>query len=215
MENEMELFKQKENMMTTKELAKTLGVDASTIKKTVTRLEEGGEVLHHLTHDKYNNKCFLFDEKQATLIKREIQKHHNLASRQIDSVSTECLVIGKFPELFLQLGELYGIRIGLLSCNQIFNGGVESFGNIISLECVGINLSSYPPSECLVWNIAGFGNCLLFCISCLYKRVDSFPEICGMFFHTFIFGTKSFNNRTFYIDKVLLLSYYQIEKFQY
>ena len=31
----------------------------------------------------------VFTEKQATLIKQEIQKHHNLASRQIDTVTTE------------------------------------------------------------------------------------------------------------------------------
>ena len=40
----------------------------------------------------------MFDEEQATLIKREIQKHHNLASRQIDSVSTEIEVMQKIQE---------------------------------------------------------------------------------------------------------------------
>lgn len=74
--------------VTTKELAETLNVDISTIKKTVKRLEEGGEVLHHSTIVK-GNTVFLYDEYQATLIKQEIQKHHNLQSRQIDSVSTD------------------------------------------------------------------------------------------------------------------------------
>lgn len=78
-----------EPRVTTKELAENLGVDVSTIKKTVKRLEEGGEVLHHLTKDKYNNDCFLFNEEQATIIKNEISKHHNLASRQIDNISTD------------------------------------------------------------------------------------------------------------------------------
>jgi phage antirepressor YoqD-like protein/predicted transcriptional regulator len=78
-----------EPRVTTRELAENLGVDVSTIKKTVKRLEEGGEILHYLTKDKYNNDCFLFDEKQATIIKNEISKHHNLASRQIDNVSTD------------------------------------------------------------------------------------------------------------------------------
>ena len=31
----------------------------------------------------------MFSEYQATVIKQEIQKHHNLANRQIDNVSTE------------------------------------------------------------------------------------------------------------------------------
>lgn len=78
-----------EKMMTTKVLAETLGVDVSTVKKTVKRMEDDGELLHHLTKDKYGNDCFLYNEKQATLIKLEIQRHHNLASRQIDSVSTD------------------------------------------------------------------------------------------------------------------------------
>lgn len=77
------------NTMTTKELAETLGVDISTVKKTVKKLEKSGEVLHHLTNDKYNNTVFVYDENQATVIKQEIQKHHNLANRQIDTVTTE------------------------------------------------------------------------------------------------------------------------------
>lgn len=77
------------NTMTTKELAETLGVDISTVKKTVKKLETSGEVLHHLTNDKYNNTVFVYDENQATVIKQEIQKHHNLANRQIDTVTTE------------------------------------------------------------------------------------------------------------------------------
>ena len=80
---------QKTSYVTTKELSEVLGVDISTVKKSVKRMEEGGEILHHLTKDKYNNTCFVFNEEQATIIKQEIQKHHNLASRQIDTVSTE------------------------------------------------------------------------------------------------------------------------------
>ena len=78
-----------EKTVTTKELAEVLGVDVTTVRKTVNRLEQGGEVLHYLTKDKYGNDCFIYTEEQATLIKQEIQKHHNLASRQIDNVSTD------------------------------------------------------------------------------------------------------------------------------
>jgi phage antirepressor YoqD-like protein len=99
------LFEPVEKTMTTKELAETLGVDISTVKKTVSRLEASGDVLHHLTRDKYNNQCFLFDEKQATFIKQEIQKHHNLASREIDSVSTEKTMTVKEVAEFFKVAE--------------------------------------------------------------------------------------------------------------
>ena len=75
--------------VTTRELAETLGVDRTTVTKTVKRLEQGGEVLHHHTTDEFNNTIWWYDEQQATIIKQEIQKHHNLATRQIDIVSTE------------------------------------------------------------------------------------------------------------------------------
>ena len=87
--NDLALFAPEEKVMTTKELADIWGVDKTTITKTVSRLEKEGEVLHHLTNDEYGNKVYSFDEKQATIIKQEIQKHHNLKNRQIDTVSTE------------------------------------------------------------------------------------------------------------------------------
>lgn len=89
--NEMTLFSDVESKktVTTRELADVLGVDVTTVRKTVNRLEQGGEVLHYLTKDKYGNDCFIYTEEQATVIKQDIQKHHNLASRQIDNVSTD------------------------------------------------------------------------------------------------------------------------------
>lgn len=87
--NELSTFGYCEKTVTTKELAETLGVDKTTVTKTVKRLEQGGDVLHHLTTDEYKNTVWCFTEKQATIIKQEIQKHHNLATRQIDSVTTE------------------------------------------------------------------------------------------------------------------------------
>ena len=75
--------------MTVKELAEALNVDRTTITKTVNRLEKGDEVLHHLTNDKFGNEVWIFDERQATLIKQEVQRHHNLANRDIDSATTD------------------------------------------------------------------------------------------------------------------------------
>lgn len=79
--NELEISK----TMTTKELAEAFGVDASTITKTVARLNETSDVLPKFTQGQTPR----YTESQATLIKMEIQKHHNLANRQIDGTSTE------------------------------------------------------------------------------------------------------------------------------
>lgn len=74
-----------EKLVTTKELAEVLGVDISTVTKTVNRLNETSDVLPKFKQGQTPR----YTEEQATIIKQEIQQHHNLATRQIDSVSTE------------------------------------------------------------------------------------------------------------------------------
>ena len=76
--------------MSTQEMAKVLQVGESTVKRAVEKLRP---VLGGLY--KSNQGGYMFDERQTTLIKQEIQSHHNLQSRQIDNVSTdyEMLVI--------------------------------------------------------------------------------------------------------------------------
>ena len=81
--NELSLF---EKTMTTKELAETLGVSVDTITRTANKVLDLSAVQRRVINGG-NSK--VFTEKQATIIKQEIQKHHNLASRQIDNVSTE------------------------------------------------------------------------------------------------------------------------------
>ena len=73
------------NVVTTKELAEMLGVDVSTVTKTVNRLNATSDVLPKFKQGQTPR----YNEQQATIIKQEIQKHHNLATRQIDTVSTE------------------------------------------------------------------------------------------------------------------------------
>lgn len=72
--------------MTTRELAETLDVDGTTITRAVEKLGLDAE-LHPVLRNSQGG--YMFDQEQATLIKQEIQKHHNLASRKIDDVSTE------------------------------------------------------------------------------------------------------------------------------
>ena len=74
-----------EKTVTTKELAEVLGVDVSTVIKTVKRLNETSDVLPKFKQGQTPR----YTEEQATLIKQDIQKHHNLASRQIDNVTTD------------------------------------------------------------------------------------------------------------------------------
>lgn len=82
--NSLESLSQNESFVTTKELANVLGISESSLKRSVQKLSSVlGEVA------KNNQGGYLFNQDQATLIKQEIQKHHNLSSRQIDNVSTE------------------------------------------------------------------------------------------------------------------------------
>ncbi len=74
--------------VTTKELAEVLGVSERTIRDTATA--KGLEGTFHTLQTKGGKQSLrVFSEEDATIIKQEIQKHHNLATRQIDTVSTE------------------------------------------------------------------------------------------------------------------------------
>lgn len=85
--NDLSLFNsnQSKEVITTRELAEILGVDVRTVQLTVQHLGFA-KVLSQSTGGRPTQ---VFNQEQATLIKQEIQKHHNLASRQIDTVSTE------------------------------------------------------------------------------------------------------------------------------
>ena len=72
-------------IVTTKELATVLGVEPRTVQLAVQRLG----LADVLSQVKIRGQLsYVFTEEQATLIKQHIQEHHNLASRQIDSVTT-------------------------------------------------------------------------------------------------------------------------------
>lgn len=73
-----------QTLMTVVELANTLDVDKTTVTRAINKLDA---VLPPLL--KNSQGGYLLNERQSTLIKQEIQSHHNLASRQIDSVTTE------------------------------------------------------------------------------------------------------------------------------
>lgn len=80
----------KEELMTTKELAQVLGVSIDTVTRVANKVIDPSAVLHRVIN---GGKSKVFTEKQATLIKKEIQKHHNLATRQVDEVSTHLEVL--------------------------------------------------------------------------------------------------------------------------
>lgn len=84
--NELSLFEQNEKVMTTRELAEILGVDVRTVQRVANAILDPATVLTRVIN---GGESKVFTEEQATLIKQEIQKHHNLASRQIDSVTSE------------------------------------------------------------------------------------------------------------------------------
>ena len=86
--NELIISEEKtENFMTTKELAEVLGVSERTIRDTATAKGVEGTFTPLKTKGGFQNMR-VFSEEEATIIKMELQKHHNLATRQIDTVTT-------------------------------------------------------------------------------------------------------------------------------
>ena len=73
-----------ESYVSVKALAEILNVSEATIKRAIEKLRSllGGIETN-------SQGGYLLNEEQATIVKNEIAKHHNLQSRQIDSVSTE------------------------------------------------------------------------------------------------------------------------------
>ena len=81
-----ELSVREENKaVTTKELASILGVEPRTVQLAVQRLGLAEVLSQVKIRGQYS---YVFTEEQATLVKQHIQDHHNLASRQIDTVTT-------------------------------------------------------------------------------------------------------------------------------
>lgn len=74
--------------ISSKELAEVLDVSKDTINSTVQKLELDG-VLRRDDICRNNYGGYMFDESQAIAIKTEIAKHHNLASRKVDLVTSE------------------------------------------------------------------------------------------------------------------------------
>ena len=87
MDNSLSLsVESSEKLMTTKELAQIFGVSVDSVNRTANKLFQPSAIQRRVVN---GGKSKVFTEKQATLIKIEIQKHINLANRQIDNVSTE------------------------------------------------------------------------------------------------------------------------------
>lgn len=71
--------------ITSKELAEILDVSVRTINETIQKMNLAGTFQVTVK----NGVATKLTEAQATLLKQEIAQHHNLQSRQIDSVTTE------------------------------------------------------------------------------------------------------------------------------
>ena len=78
--------RQDNKTVTTKELAAILGVEPRTVQLAVQKLGLANVLSQVKIRGQYS---FVFTEEQATIVKQHIQEHHNLANRQIDTVSTE------------------------------------------------------------------------------------------------------------------------------
>ena len=81
--------------MTTKEVAQALNVSVDTVSRAANKVLDPSAVLRRVIN---GGKSAVYNEEQVTAIKQEIQKHHNLASRQIDSASTELEVMQNYKQ---------------------------------------------------------------------------------------------------------------------
>lgn len=96
--NELERFEQvpgQRTFMSVQELADALGVDARTIRNAISKLRN---VLSAVQRNSQGG--YMLTAEQAAQIKAEVQKHHNLKSRQIDAVSSKIEELGKVKEAF-------------------------------------------------------------------------------------------------------------------
>lgn len=117
-----ELSNLTEKTITTKELAEVLGVAPRTIQLAVEKLG----LTNVLSQVKIRGQnAYIYTEQQATIIKQEIQKHHNLQSRQIDNVSTEM-------EIMLKIQEGYSLAVQKMNEYKIRAEKAESVVNRIA-----------------------------------------------------------------------------------
>ena len=134
-------------VMTTQELAAAFNVSEKTVIRAAENKGVDSTVAPFETNGGIQYKR-VFNEQEATAIKQEIQSHHNLQSRQIDSVSTEVeeneiilqaqnILVNRIKELKDQLTE-QAPKVDLynkaLDCK-----GSKSMGDVAKILNVGRN----------------------------------------------------------------------------
>ena len=82
--NDLTLFEQEEQTVTTKELAESLGVDVKTIQRTSAKLFDK-DVVKSVSYG--GRPTQVFNEAQATAIKIELQNHSKVARNGFDTLS--------------------------------------------------------------------------------------------------------------------------------
>lgn len=123
--------------MTTKELADALGITTRTVQNAVNRLG----LANVLSQVDINGKMgYVFDEEQATAVKQEVQSHHNLATRQIDTLSTQSELRNMAVRAFAQMDDkdlvqsvMYGMK-EVLDRTQKHIADVEADNEALRIE---------------------------------------------------------------------------------
>ena len=86
---------EEKTFMTIKKLAEVLGVTERTVKNAA-RAKGVEGTFSPLQTNGGTQAARVYNEEEATAIKQEIQKHHNLASRQIDTATTRLEVLANY-----------------------------------------------------------------------------------------------------------------------
>ena len=157
------LATQDKKTVTTRELAQTLGVDVRTVNETVERLlnstfQKLGDIKTVPTGGRPTK---VFTEEQATAIKQEIARHHNLKSREIDSVSTELEeneIVANAIAILQRRSEEYKHRAEVAEQKLIEQSPKVEFYNDVADSDSTINMAEVAK----VLNVKGIGRNNLF-----------------------------------------------------
>lgn len=161
-----------EELVTTKELAQMLGVTERTIRDAAKN--KGVEsTFRTLKTNGGNQSVKVFNEEQATIIKQEIQKHHNLATRRIDSVSTE--------EKVMTVKEIAAtLKVDFGTDSAQVKGAILPTGQSMSLH--GVDFTSSESVTTLIQSLVNNANNLYKYSNDILSRfsfLDDLPVACS------------------------------------
>lgn len=89
--------------MTTRELANALNVSVDAVTRCANAILDPSAIQRRVIN---GGNSMVFNQEQATMIKQEIQKHHNLANRTIDKTKTDLEIMQNMMQSFADFKDM-------------------------------------------------------------------------------------------------------------